>query len=204
MSRRRPRLAFVVAAVSLMAGVVALASGAAPTWKNGKIAFSNGLTLDVVSPNGSGHQTVVECPPAISACGIAEATWSPDGRRLAFVRGHQGGPNGYSTMSLYVIDANGGGMRRLAACGYCGTTVGGLSAGLLTAPGSRSRTQPRPTRRSGSSTRTAARSTVLLAARRRPAPTSIPPGLRTERSSSSPEHLGKAPGSTRCTPTARI
>jgi Tol biopolymer transport system component len=91
---------------------------------NGKIAFDGGAgTLQVVNPDGSGLQVVAHC--TVSSCGILEPAWSPDGKRLAFVRGHLGGPNGRSSSSLDVRDSDGGGVRRLAACGSCGEQWGG-------------------------------------------------------------------------------
>jgi Tol biopolymer transport system component len=100
--------------------------------RNGKIAFTGGAgTLQVVNANGSGHRVVARCAatPApvggTAGCGILEPAWSPDGTRLAFVRGGLGGAVTPITMLLYVEDANGGGVRELAACGSCGEQWGG-------------------------------------------------------------------------------
>jgi Tol biopolymer transport system component len=93
---------------------------------NGKIAFAAGSgTLSVVNPDGSGLQVIARCSATIAECGIAEPAWSPDGKRLAFVRGHRGGANAPSTFSLYVADAPGRRVRLLAACGSCAEQWGG-------------------------------------------------------------------------------
>jgi dipeptidyl aminopeptidase/acylaminoacyl peptidase len=112
------------------ASVPAAASGLSQVHvaaRNGKIAFAGeARPLQVVNANGSGHRVVARCaatpaPVAGTAgCGILEPAWSPDGTRLAFVRGGLGGAVTPSTMLLYVEDANGGGVRELAACGSCG------------------------------------------------------------------------------------
>jgi Tol biopolymer transport system component len=70
---------------------------------NGKIAFlrfADG-SLGVINPDGSGLRRLALC------CGISNAVWSPDGRRIAFQR----------DLSVYVMNANGSGQRRLVACG---------------------------------------------------------------------------------------
>lgn len=93
---------------------------------NGKIAFDGGTgTLQIVNPDGSGLQVVAHCRAAVAGCAILEPAWSPDGERLAFVRGHLGGPSGGSSLSLYVRNSDGGAVHRLAACGSCAQQWGG-------------------------------------------------------------------------------
>jgi Tol biopolymer transport system component len=83
---------------------------------NGKIAFI-GFTdgsLDVLNPDGSGLRRLARCKTI--RCGISNAVWSPHGARLAFFQGYQN-PNGPSSVSLFVINADGSGEKRLARCG---------------------------------------------------------------------------------------
>jgi Tol biopolymer transport system component len=95
------------------------AAAAAP--RNGKIAFVDRTeTLDVVNPNGAGRRRLVHCPVAITICEITGYAWAPNGKRLAFLRGHAGSADTVSDLSLYVINADGTGMRRLVHCGRCG------------------------------------------------------------------------------------
>ena len=94
----------------------------------GGIAFEGGGEygqLLVVNPNGPGLRTIASCPALSTNCAIREPAWSPDGRRLAFVRGDPGGRYARSRLSLYVVATNGGGVRRLAACGDCGDVPDG-------------------------------------------------------------------------------
>jgi hypothetical protein len=55
--------------------------------------------LDVVNPNGA-RRRVVHCPAAITSCEITGYAWSPNGKRLAFLRGHAGGAITVSDLSL--------------------------------------------------------------------------------------------------------
>jgi Tol biopolymer transport system component len=87
---------------------------------NGKIAFVGGFadgSLDVINPDGSGLRRLVRCKTR--GCMIIDAVWSPDGRRIAFLRGMptRGGDVPLSDLSLYVKNANGSGERWLARCG---------------------------------------------------------------------------------------
>jgi Tol biopolymer transport system component len=66
---------------------------------------------------------------------LSAPTWSPDGRRVAFLRGHPGGNVTPARLSLFVIDADGSDETRVADClpaprndGDCGwATRSGLS-----------------------------------------------------------------------------
>jgi TolB protein len=96
--------------------------------RNGKIAFVGLRRLSVVSPSGGRPRTISRCaaPPSHGyGCIIAEPAWSPDGTRIAYVRGHYGGLEGKSDMFLYVASADGRGARRLASCGSCGVRLFG-------------------------------------------------------------------------------
>jgi Tol biopolymer transport system component len=87
--------------------------------KNGKIAFVDRTNaLVAVNANGSRLRRLVRCPAAITDCGIGGYAWSPNGKQLAFMRGRLGIV--VSDLSLYVINADGSGMRRLAHCVRCG------------------------------------------------------------------------------------
>jgi len=74
----------------------------------------------VVNPNSSGLRAIARCPAGNPACTIFQPAWSPDGTRVAFVRGR------FGRMSLYVAAADGKDARRLAVCGQCGQQWGGL------------------------------------------------------------------------------
>ena len=88
--------------------------------KNGKIAFVDRTnTLEAVNANGSRPGRLARCPTAITSCVIAGYAWSPNGKQLAFLRGHIGGAITASNLSLYVVNSHGTGARRLAHCGNC-------------------------------------------------------------------------------------
>jgi Tol biopolymer transport system component len=94
---------------------------------NGKIAVvespdSNSVNLDMVNPDGSGLRILVHCKTR--RCTIFDAVWSPDGRRIAFLRG---GMSIYSAASVSVMNADGSGERRVASCGRSYMTCWGRS-----------------------------------------------------------------------------
>jgi len=73
---------------------------------NGKIAFASfGVVrgIAVVNPDGSGFARLTTANDHTPA-------WSPDGSRIAFVRGAAGG-DGLSTSEIYVMNADGSGAR---------------------------------------------------------------------------------------------
>lgn len=92
---------------------------------NGKIAFSEpsesgrffGIPSDlyVIDPDGSNRERLSECTDR--NCIVRGFAWSPNGRRLAFVRGSMGGITEGPDLSLYVVDADGEHQRRLSGCG---------------------------------------------------------------------------------------
>jgi Tol biopolymer transport system component len=89
---------------------------------NGKIAFFVGPDdprLDVINPDGTGQKRLtLPCPPRPirPGCNIKGYAWSPNGTRMAFVQGYPS-RTGHNTMSLFVVNADGSGEKRLARCG---------------------------------------------------------------------------------------
>ena len=113
----------VVSAAALVAAV-AFTSGATPG--NGKIAFVGSIRspwLVSVNPDGSGRRVLARCPASV-ACPIRGFAYSPNGRRVLFFRA----PSGTESYSLYVVEADGRNLRRLASCGHCGLIVGSQAA----------------------------------------------------------------------------
>jgi Tol biopolymer transport system component len=90
----------------------------------GKIALVDGTgVLRTVNPDGSDLRAITSCSDP--ACAILEPAWSPDGRQLAFVRGTLEPRTGLTGMAVFVEQADGTAMRRLAGCGSCGVWSGG-------------------------------------------------------------------------------
>ena len=133
---RRTALGLVVALVLVIGGAgVTLAwnegsgSSAAGTASEGKIAFADSpafsrslelasayadhFDLDVIDADGSNRERLVACP---RYCLIPAYAWSPDGRRLAFVRAATGGRGSGPGISVFVVAADGKGERRLLGC----------------------------------------------------------------------------------------
>lgn len=133
--------AFVLVA---LASIIGLASAGAETSasagavRNGKIAFSEpGVAgpygtgppsdLYVIDPDGSNRRLLSPCGPRL--CFLRTFSWSPDGRRLAFLRGPIGGLALPTDLTLHLIDADGSDEKRLDGCGKprwpsCGDYVG--------------------------------------------------------------------------------
>jgi dipeptidyl aminopeptidase/acylaminoacyl peptidase len=89
---------------------------------NGRIALldPNLSLLTSVKPDGSARRVVARCRHVSTPCRIRLFAWSPNGKRLLFFRsdGDQ-----FYVYSLYVVDADGRNLKRLANCGFCGTPV---------------------------------------------------------------------------------
>ena len=132
------RLAIVVALLLLLLGCAATATYLLLR-ANGAIAFGGrgypGKLL-IESPNGQLH-AIASCPawhPGENtdklSCSVLEPAWSPDGTRVAFIRGRwtdakdSAAPT-LSHFALYVAAADGTRLRRLARCNFydCGGVV---------------------------------------------------------------------------------
>jgi Tol biopolymer transport system component len=138
------RLALAVVVVALLA-TAALAAlvwsigsspvAAGPTPK-GKVAFSAPPSDDshlampsdlyVIDPDGSDRRRVARCSSGADVapaknlrfgCIVRGFAWSPDGRRLAFIRGNMGGATSLPDLSLFVVNLDGQRERRLQGCG---------------------------------------------------------------------------------------
>lgn len=120
--RPRPsvRLAIVVAVIFVLLSGVATATYLVLR-NNGGIALGGGTSLPVINPDGPGLHAVANCSAQRPSCTISEPSWSPDGTRVAFLRGIYGGPKDRSRISLYVARTDGRGLKRLVSCGGCGS-----------------------------------------------------------------------------------
>ena len=90
-----------------------------PARANGVLAIEDRKSLDVVKPDDSGLRALTRCPATPGGCMFGSYTWSPDGKRLAFLSGDMGGAFTHSNLSLFVVNSDGTGRRRLARCSYC-------------------------------------------------------------------------------------
>jgi TolB protein len=114
------RLALSLVCAALLLSAAPAADGAFPG-RNGKIVFVRethgaGGSLDVapaiyvVNPDYTGLTNLTD--PATGAFDTNPA-WSPDGKRIAFVRLVRGVPRFTEAHELFVMNAEGGGLRRL-------------------------------------------------------------------------------------------
>ncbi|HEU0303272.1 MAG TPA: hypothetical protein VFR32_01695 [Gaiellaceae bacterium] len=92
-------------------GARKVTAGSSPAWApNGRrIAFARNGQLAVMNADGSGVRVLV---PRGTYFGEQDGgpSWSPDGKRIAFIRTTESG-----TPALWVVGANGSGLRRLTA-----------------------------------------------------------------------------------------
>jgi Tol biopolymer transport system component len=101
---------------------------------NGKIAFITGPgpRLDVINPDGTGQKHLT-APCLGSDCLIEGYAWSPHGTRMAFLQG-QRSLQGHNAISLFVVNADGSGEKRLARCGQATGCNWGYSSGISWSP----------------------------------------------------------------------
>jgi Tol biopolymer transport system component len=105
----RPRLALAVACLGLVVLGWAAPARAAFPGDNGKIAFHSlrggGINAFSMNPDGSGQTNLTNLTSPNSAL---DPVWSPDGNKIAFVRG-----NGTANTSIVVMSADGSGQLNL-------------------------------------------------------------------------------------------
>src|SRR5689334_20600817 len=113
------RIVVIATVISAFLLTATFALSAVAVHRNGKFAYVSGTSIVAIDRSG-GQQALSRCSG--TDCDTTALVWSRDGSKLAFVRGYRGGGGGVtpSKMSLFVSDANGGHVRRLAACGSCG------------------------------------------------------------------------------------
>jgi Tol biopolymer transport system component len=116
MSLRRFGVLVVAVVVGLVVGVPP-AFGAQASGENGRIAFASdrrtGEDLDIWSmrPNGSNPVNLT----ADSAADEFGPSWRPDGRKLAFMSNRVTATNPEGEFEIFVMNANGSGVRQLTA-----------------------------------------------------------------------------------------
>jgi TolB protein len=120
----RPRVSAVVAAAVGAAALGAAPAEAAFPGANGRIVLQRPageqMDLHTVLPDGSDER-----PLRATRRFEEEATWSPDGRRVAFA---QSPPSGFPT-EVWTTDAAGGDLRRVTAFGSIATAPSWLPSG---------------------------------------------------------------------------
>jgi TolB protein len=107
---------------------IAAASAAAVSprlMSNGVIAFvagSSNASLDAINPAGSRLRVLAYCKT--TGCRIWSYVWSHDGRHIAFLRG-RGEDIRDRNQSVYIVNADGTGEKRLIGCGQPSGCLGG-------------------------------------------------------------------------------
>jgi Tol biopolymer transport system component len=106
---------------ALLFGLALAGCGDAPDTREGsqeeRIAFvgepdTDEAVVAAIAPDGTGHEWITALGPAVQPWPESPAV-SADGRRIAFVGVHRREDPYKTTRELYVIDADGGGQRRL-------------------------------------------------------------------------------------------
>lgn len=126
--RRRWRFVIAVALLLLL-----LTGAAAATYlivRHDRGIALGGGTVALADPSGHGLRVVARCPARASSsnCELDEPTLSPDGTRLAFVRGQIVGRLVTTHMTLYVATVDKRDVRPLARCNGCGDALAGRLA----------------------------------------------------------------------------
>jgi Tol biopolymer transport system component len=95
------RAVILVSALALLVAALFLAAAAAQASSppTGQVAFVRGGDIWIAGIDGSGQQQLTD-----SAAADFQPAWSPDGTKIAFLRGAR---------QLWVMDADGGGIRRI-------------------------------------------------------------------------------------------
>jgi Tol biopolymer transport system component len=70
-----------------------------------EIAFSNGSTVEVIGPDGSGRKMLFDC--RASCAGLLWLAWSPDGTKIVFTR------NSGAILQLWIMSADGTDVHRI-------------------------------------------------------------------------------------------
>jgi Tol biopolymer transport system component len=111
-----------VSIVCLVAAPLAWPKTTTVVHHNGNIAFVAGPDIGLITPSGDPRGTLPRCRDCNDA---GDLGWSPDGRKLAFVRGVIYGRSSKTpNFALFVSGANGSHPHRLLRCGDCGPAQG--------------------------------------------------------------------------------
>lgn len=109
MTLRRCNLIAVVAGLGAITAIVAAPSHATFTGRNGLLAYQaavgNHTELFTIKPDGAGIQQLTNWTDSDAI----NAAWSPDGKRIAFVRSWNNG----NKQQVYTMNADGSGVRSL-------------------------------------------------------------------------------------------
>ena len=114
MSMRRFGVLVVAAALGVAVGMPP-AFGTQASGENGRIAFTRNSGSDPniwsMRPNGGDPVNLT----ADSVAADAEPSWRPDGRKLAFISNRVTATNPEGDFEIFVMNANGAGVRQLTA-----------------------------------------------------------------------------------------